>query len=234
MDVMVLVVDDEHEICDLLQMYLEQEGYRVHCVHDGIAALDAVSQFQPDIILLDILLPKLGGIEVCSHLRRQNDVPILFISCKGEDVDKIIALGIGGDDYVVKPFSPREVVARVKALMRRRRQLLAPNEIVYGNLRIDLSGRIVYAKGKKVRLSGTEFELLCLLARNPGVIYSAEEIFRKLWVNEPIEDTRTVMVHISNLRKKIESEPARPNCIITVWGAGYKFNGAPGMHNADM
>lgn len=223
-DAVILIVDDEVEICELVSMYLSQEGYQTPCVHDGPSAIQAAMEDQPDLILLDNLLPGLDGVEVCSRLRRYTNAPILFMSCKGEETDKIIALGVGGDDYIVKPFSPRELVARVKAHLRRHKQSTYRDVLQFGDLRIDITIRSVFSNGKRIKLSGTEFDILLLLAQQPGVVFGTEEIFRKLWSVDDLEDTRTVLVHISNLRKKIEIDPSQPAYILTVWGIGYQFN----------
>lgn len=220
----ILIVDDEVEICELVSMYLQQEGYETPCVHDGVGAMAAVVRYQPDLILLDNVLPGLSGVEVCAGLRQHTDAPILFMSCRGEETDKVVALGVGGDDYIVKPFSPRELVARVKAHLRRRRQTAARDVWQFGDLRIDIVNHAVSVGGKKIKLSGTEFDLLFLLAQQPGVVMRTDDIYRRLWSASDLEDTRTVLVHISNLRKKIESDPSSPSYILTVWGVGYQFN----------
>lgn len=224
-ETVILIVDDELEICELVSMYLSKEGYRTLSVHDGVSAVQAAVQYQPDLILLDNLLPDLNGVEVCAQLRQLVDAPILFMSCKGEESDKVIALGIGGDDYLVKPFSLREMVARVKAHLRRRNKVEKAHEILqYGSLCIDITSRCVWHNRHLVKLSGTEFDILVLLARNPGIIFSAEDIFRKVWSVDVNEDVRTVVVHVSNLRKKIENNSTQPTYILTAWGTGYQFN----------
>lgn len=224
-DTFILIVDDELEICELVSMYLEKEGYRTAYVHDGISAIQAAIRYQPDLILLDNLLPDLSGVEVCTQLRRLMDIPILFMSCKGEESDKVIALGMGGDDYIVKPFGLRELVARVKAHLRRSEKLELTNEVLqFGSLCIDITSRSVWRNRVQIKLSGTEFDILLLLALNPGVVFSAEDIFRKVWSAHVNEDVRTVIVHVSNLRKKIESSPTQPVYILTAWGTGYQFN----------
>lgn len=221
----ILIVDDEVEICELVSLYLAKEGYRTFCVHDGISAIQAAMEYQPDLILLDNVLPDLSGVEVCAQLRRLMDVPILFMSCKGEESDKVVALGIGGDDYIVKPFGLREVVARIKAHLRRKEKLQLANKVLrYGSLCIDTASRCVWLNQKKIKLSGTEFDILLLLAQHPGMVFSAEDIFRRVWSAQANEDVRTVTVHVSNLRKKIETNPAHPAYILTAWGTGYQFN----------
>lgn len=224
-DTVILIVDDELEICELVSMYLTKEGYRAIYVHDGVSAIQAAVQHQPDLILLDNLLPDLSGVEVCAQLRQIVDSPILFMSCKGEESDKVIALGIGGDDYIVKPFGLRELVARVKAHLRRRAKAEIAHEILqFGSLCIDITSRNVWHNRQAIKLSGTEFDILLLLAQNPGIIFSAEDIFRKVWSVNVNEDVRTVVVHVSNLRKKIENNSTQPAYILTAWGTGYQFN----------
>ena len=222
----VLIVDDEVEICELVSMYLHAEGCLTHSVHDGAGAVKAVEELRPDLILLDILMPGIDGVEACSRIRAISDAPIIFMSCREEDTDKVIALGVGGDDYLVKPFSMRELVARVKAHLRRRIGDFGKKQLVFGVLKIDLLHHSVTVDGKKIKLSGKEFEILELLAQHPGEVWSPERIFQKLWSQEHNADARTVLVHISNLRKKIERDSTQPNYILTVWGDGYQFNSA--------
>ena len=222
----VLIVDDEVEICELVSMYLNAEGCLTYSVHDGAGAVKAVAELHPDLILLDILMPGIDGVEACSRIRAISDAPIIFMSCREEDTDKVIALGVGGDDYLVKPFSMRELVARVKAHLRRRMDDFGKKQLVFGVLKIDLLHHSVTVDGKKIKLSGKEFEILELLAQQPGEVWSPERIFQKVWSREHNADARTVLVHISNLRKKIEHDSTQPNYIWTVWGDGYQFNSA--------
>ena len=227
----VLVVDDEPEISQLLSLYLAKEGYEVSVAGDGDQAIEIVRREKVDFVILDVLLPGLDGIEVCTELRKMTDVPIVFLSCRDEDIDKVMGLVAGGDDYITKPFSPRELVARVKAHLRRYRMVSVakekgrPSSLRYDGLEIDLDSCDVKVKGELVYLSHKEFELLSLLAQNPDRVFSADELFEKLWKMQSFGDIRTVMVHISNLRKKIERNPAAPEYILTVRGAGYKFSG---------
>lgn len=227
----VLVVDDEAEISQLVSLYLAKEGYDVIVAGDGAQAIDAVRRTKVDFVILDVLLPDLNGIEVCTELRKMTDVPVVFLSCRDEDMDKVMGLVAGGDDYMTKPFSPRELVARVKAHLRRYRMVSAAKEkgrppaLRYDGLEIDLESCNVSVRGEPVHLSHREFELLSLLAQNPDRVFSADEIFEKLWKMQSFGDIRTVMVHVSNLRKKIEQNPAAPEYVLTVRGAGYKFTG---------
>lgn len=226
----VLIVDDEPEISELLSLYLTKEGYEVATAIDGRQAMESVNNQKADLIILDVLLPGLDGIEVCTDLRKITDVPIIFLSCRGDDIDKVMGLVAGGDDYITKPFSPREIVARVKAHLRRYRMTAAakrdgvPDILGYSGLEINLKARVVRVHGQEVYLSHKEFEVLALLAQNPDRVFSADELFEKLWQMQSLGDIRTVMVHISNIRKKIEKNPAAPEFIVTVRGAGYKFN----------
>lgn len=226
----VLIVDDEPEISELLSLYLTKEGYEVATALDGRQALESIGKDKADLVILDVLLPGLDGIEVCTELRKVTDVPIIFLSCRGDDIDKVMGLVAGGDDYITKPFSPREIVARVKAHLRRYRMTTAaqqdggPDVLRYRGLEIDLKGCVVRVQGEEVYLSHKEYEVLSLLARNPDRVFSADELFEKLWQMQSLGDIRTVMVHISNIRKKIEKNPAAPEYIITVRGAGYKFS----------
>jgi DNA-binding response OmpR family regulator len=227
----ILVVDDEVEIGELLDLYLTKEGYEVATALDGRQAMDIVTNEKIDLIILDVLLPGLDGIEVCTEIRKITDVPIIFLSCRGDDIDKVMGLVAGGDDYITKPFSPREIVARVKAHLRRYRMTAAareepPRVLRYRGLEIDLPACVVRVRGQEVYLSHKEFEVLSLLAQNPDKVFSADELFERLWQMQSLGDIRTVMVHISNVRKKIEKNPAAPEYILTVRGAGYKFNGS--------
>lgn len=226
----ILVVDDEPEIGQVLNLYLTREGYDVVTASDGREALEVVARERVALVILDVLLPDLDGIEVCAEMRKTTDVPIVFLSCKSDEMDKIMGLAAGGDDYITKPFSPREVVARVKAHLRRYRMTQAANAsprkiLRYKGLEIDLEGCTVRVNGKEVYLSHREFEVLSLLAQNPDKVFSADSLFERLWHMQSLGDIRTVMVDISNIRKKIERNPATPEYILTVRGAGYKFNG---------
>lgn len=225
----ILVVDDEVEISNLINLYLSKNGFSVVNVYCGIDALNQVKSNNFDLIILDILLPDIDGLELCQQLRRQTNVPIIFLSCKCEDLDKILGFTVGGDDYITKPFSPGVLVARVKAHLRRDRlsNIKHNNEnalIEYPGLTINASTHNVHVNDKAVTLSATEFSLLTLLAKNPNIVFSSEQLYDLIWKENNIGDTRTVMVHVSNLRKKIERDPSNPEYIITLKGVGYKFN----------
>ncbi|MEK5057182.1 response regulator transcription factor [Paenibacillus shunpengii] len=239
----ILVLDDELEISELIRLYLEREQYHVTTVSTGQAAIQAVYELQPDLIILDILLPDMDGLEICRQIRDHTPAPILFLSCKGEDWDKISGLSVGADDYMTKPFSPGELVARVKAHLRRvHRQpqpVVTSNEVIYdrhildfGDLLINETTHEVHIRGTAVQLSATEFNILHKLACQPGRVFPTEQLFDFIWGADHYGDTRTVMVHISNLRKKIEANPSMPQYIQTVRGVGYKFHAQPAASGA--
>lgn len=224
----VLVVDDELEIVEMITLFLERENYAVMGLTDSTNVLEMVTEWSPDLVIMDVLLPGMDGIELCHHLRKFVDIPVLFVSCKSEDLDKVIGLTAGGDDYITKPFSPIELVARVKAHLRRnrmisKRQSVGTEIMKYDELEINLMTQEVQIEGKTISLSAREFKLLSQLAQHPGRIYSMNELYERVWGTDSISDTRTVMVHISNLRKKLELDPSNPLYIQTVRGAGYKF-----------
>ena len=224
----ILVVDDEIEIGELLTLYFSKSGFGVSTASTGFEALSLTSCMNPDLIILDINLPDIDGIELCQRLRQKTEVPIIFLSCKSGDMDKILGLTVG-DDYITKPFSPGELVARVKALFRRDRILVSKtkqqnNVLSFKGLSINPSSHTITVNGKCVELPAKEFDLLLLLASNPNVVFSIDQLYDSIWGWDDIGDTRTVMVHISNLRKKIEPDPRNPKYIITIKSVGYKFS----------
>lgn len=221
---LILVVDDEKAVCDLLKMYLEKEGFEVMVTHDGEEALKKVEHNHPGLILLDLMLPKKDGWTVCREIRKISDVPIIMLTARGEEFDRILGLELGADDYIAKPFSPREVVARVKAVLRRTQMQGGEKtkHLDYGYLFIDYEARMVKAKGKELTLTPKEFELLWFLARNPSRAYTREKLLELIWDYDFAGDSRTVDTHIKRLREKLE-EAGAPPCIKTVWGYGYKF-----------
>lgn len=227
----ILVVDDDRDIAGLIVIYLRNEGFDADTAHDGEAALEKLEREDNyDLVILDIMMPKLDGLEVCRRIRRDRDIPILMVSAKAEDMDKIFGLMTGADDYLVKPFNPLELLARVKSLLRRsyqynRSSAAVGNEDVIeaGPLRIDRRSHLVEADGKPVKLTTTEFGILALLAGSPGRVFSAEEIFQHVWKEKYFESNNTVMVHISKLRDKLEQD-AGDKLITTVWGVGYKID----------
>lgn len=222
----IVVVDQELEITDLLTLYLAREGYNVHTADNGITALTLIREVKPDLIILDLTLRGLGGIELCKYVRKSSNIPIMFLSYKNKDEDIVHALSIGADDYMTKPFSPSQLVARVKAHLRRQQQHPQPNHniLTYPGLEIDRSSYTVRVNGAVISLSCKEFDLLCLLAESPNQVFKLEHLYQLIWNTDSFGDTRTLMVHISNLRKKIEHDPTNPRFILTVRGVGYKFS----------
>ncbi|RBP90045.1 DNA-binding response OmpR family regulator [Cytobacillus firmus] len=222
----ILIVDDDRQIADLIEVYLKNDGYIIDKAGDGIEALKKLEQASPDLIVLDIMMPKMDGLEFCKYVRKNNQVPILMVSAKAEDMDKIMGLMTGADDYMIKPFNPLELAARVKALLRRANYKTTgkDDDVLYiGSLAIEKRSHGVTAEGSEIKLTAREFEILYLLAKNRGRVYASEEIFEKVW-NEPGEGSnKTVMVHISNLREKLEAAVPGESIIQTVWGVGYKI-----------
>jgi len=221
----ILLVDDEPLIVKGLKFALEQDGYEIDTAQDGEIAIEKARSGQYDIILLDVMLPKASGIEVCQTIRESSDVPIIMLTAKGEDMDKILGLEYGADDYMTKPFNILEVKARIKTILRR---VGAPREsakldIVAGALRINIGSRTVEAHGENINLTVKEFDLLQLFMNNPGKVYSRDELLETVWGFDYPGDFRTVDVHIRRLREKIEPDPANPRYIITKWGVGYFF-----------
>jgi two-component system response regulator ResD len=223
----VLVIDDEPRILEVVQKYLTREGYQVETARDGEAALMNFSAHNPDIIVLDLMLPKIDGLEVFRRMRARSSVPVIMLTAKGEETDRVVGLELGADDYMTKPFSPRELVARVKAVLRRATSgsMLYTGErpITRGDLRIDPRARSVEAQGKAVELTSKEFDLLWFLASHPGQVFTRTQLLDNIWGYEFYGDASTVTVHVRRVREKIETDPANPHYITTVWGVGYKF-----------
>ncbi len=224
----VLVVDDEKLIVKGIRFSLEQDGMSVDVAYDGEEALEAAHRTHYDVILLDVMLPKMSGFEVCQQIREFSDIPIIMLTAKGDDMDKILGLEYGADDYITKPFNILEVKARIKAIMRRsskaRREDLDDESIlVFGNMRVDTDGRRVFIDGREVNLTAKEFDLLELLMNHPNKVYGREKLLNDVWGYEYPGDVRTVDVHIRRLREKIEPNPSEPNFIHTKWGVGYYF-----------
>ena len=220
----ILVVDDEKKIVDILKAYLEKEGYKVIVAYEGKAALNMARAEVPDLIILDLMLPEISGWDVCRTLRAQSNVPIIMLTARDEDTDKIVGLEIGADDYVTKPFNPKELVSRVRAILRRAEGMAAkPKKIEYPDLSIDLERHEVRAVGKLVELTPTEFDLLKVLAESPGRVYSRMQLLDKVQGEAYEGYERTIDSHIKNLRKKVEINPDQPKYILTVRGIGYKF-----------
>lgn len=226
----ILVVEDDATLLDVLKYNLEKEGYLVITAADGAQALESARAERPDLIILDIMLPGLSGFEVCRILRKEMIVPILMLTAKTEEVDKIVGLEIGADDYMTKPFSMRELLARIRAMLRRAEiGRLEPagdqQRLKAGDLEIDVARHQVFLGGTKTELSPKEFDLLAFLARHRGFVFSREQLLEKVWGYDYTGDARTVDVHVRWLRQKIESDPAHPKRLVTVRGAGYKLEG---------
>lgn len=223
----IMVVDDEPQILDVVQKYLSREGFQVSTARDGEAALTTFSTNKPDLVVLDLMLPKMDGLEVFRRLRIQTAVPVIMLTAKGEETDRIVGLELGADDYITKPFSPRELVARVKAVLRRANTAsvseAGARPLVRGDVRIDPRARSVQVGEKAVDLTGKEFDLLWFLASHPGQVFTRTQLLDNVWGYEFYGDASTVTVHVRRLREKIESDPANPVYISTVWGVGYKF-----------
>ena len=223
----VLLVDDEKLIVKGIRFSLEQDGMEVDCAYDGEEALTYARNNTYDMILLDIMLPKLTGFEVCQQIREFSNVPIIMLTAKGDDMDKILGLEYGADDYITKPFNILEVKARIKAIIRRTESKTVAKEnanvLESGSLRLDCEGRRVYIAGKEISLTAKEFEVLELLMRNPNKVYSRENLLKLVWGTDYPGDVRTVDVHIRRLREKVESNPSEPKFVHTKWGVGYYF-----------
>ncbi len=223
----ILVVDDEQLIVKGLKFSLEQEGYEVECVYDGVEAVEKASQFYYDLILLDVMLPGLTGYEVCQKIRESSDVPVIMLTAKSEDIDKIMGLEYGADDYITKPFNILEVKARIKAIFRRNSKKETPNRnssvLEFGDMSIDKTKHVVKVKGEEINLTAKEFDLLEFLAKEPERVYSREELLGAVWESDSPGDLRTVDVHVRRLREKIEKNPANPEYVHTKWGVGYFF-----------
>lgn len=225
----IMIVEDEKEIADLLKDYLVEEHFEVIVASDGLEAVRLFRETRPQLMILDIMLPHLNGIEVCRTIRSESSIPIIMLSAKKSDVDKILGLGIGADDYVVKPFSPGEVIARVRAQLRRVNQLsspMPPSDIIrHKDLELDLKAYEVSVRNQPVQCSAKEFEVLRFLVLHPNQVLTREQIFQNVWGFEERGDLNTVTVHIKKIREKIERDPANPTLIKTVWGVGYKLDG---------
>lgn len=223
----VLVVDDEKPIADILEFNLKNDGYEVICAYDGAEALKLVEEHTPDLILLDIMLPEKDGMEVCKEVRKKYDMPIIMLTAKDSEIDKVLGLELGADDYVTKPFSTREILARVKANLRRHQQIATANqenesnEIAIGSLVIHPDAYIVSKRGETIELTHREFELLYYLAKHPGQVMTREHLLQTVWGYDYFGDVRTVDVTVRRLREKIEDNPSHPGWLVTRRGVGY-------------
>ncbi len=224
----ILVVDDEATTRRTLQAYLEQEGYSVHTAADGLAALSAARDLKPDLIVLDIMLPGMDGVEVLRALRKESSVYVLMLTAKADETDKVVGLTMGADDYLTKPYSPRELVARVKAMLRRAQADETPAApLSFHSIRIDAEAHRVWVRDQSADLTALEFDILLALARHPGRVLSREQLIEQVWGHDYYGDDRVVDVHIGRIRKKLEEDPANPTLIVTVRGAGYRFEDEP-------
>ena len=224
----ILIIEDEVSIAELEKDYLELSGFEVDMEHSGDTGLDKALKNEFDLIILDLMLPGMDGFEICRRIREQKNIPVLMVSAKKEDIDKIRGLGLGADDYMTKPFSPSELVARVKAHLARYERLIGTgiqeNDIIeIRGLKIDKTARRVYVNGEEKAFTTKEFDLLTFLAENPNHVFKKEELFNKIWDMESLGDIATVTVHIKKIREKIEFNTSKPQYIETIWGVGYRF-----------
>ena len=221
----ILIVDDDENICELLRLYLEKDGFETIVANDGEQAVEYASKYSPDLILLDIMLPKLDGWQVCREIRKTSDTPIIMLTAKGETFDKILGLELGADDYVSKPFDTKEVIARIKAVLRRSHEndkSSQVNEVRYDKLRINLTNYELEVNGVKIDTPPKELELIYHLASNPSRVYTRDQLLDEVWGFDYYGDSRTVDVHVKRLREKLENVSDQW-CLKTVWGVGYKF-----------
>jgi DNA-binding response OmpR family regulator len=224
----VLVVDDDTTVADVVRRYLERDGYSVLLAGDGETALRLAAEHPPDLVVLDLMLPGIDGLEVCRRLRADSDVPVVMLTALGEESDRIAGLQLGADDYVTKPFSPRELALRVGSVLRRAgssTQPVAAEVLRDGDLEVDVAARRAHKNGLEIALTGRELDLLIFLMRHPGQAYDRAELLEKVW-GWTFGDHSTVTVHVRRLREKVEDDPARPQRISTVWGVGYRFDPA--------
>ncbi len=223
----VMIVDDDQHIAELISLYLSKEGYETMEIYDGREAVEKIGSFQPDMLLLDLMLPGMDGYKVCTEIRKISDIPVIMLTAKGETFDKVLGLELGADDYMVKPFDPKELVARVKAVLRRYDQKASQKEdknkkLVFSDLEINISNYTVEYHGEYVDFPPKEFELLHYLAEHPNQVFTREQLLDRIWGYEYIGDTRTVDVHIKRIREKLNKQEQNWS-IKTVWGVGYKF-----------
>jgi two-component system response regulator ResD len=224
-DTRILVIEDEPMVAEVVERYLRRDGYDVRAASDGSAGIDAFETYQPDLIVLDLMLPGIDGMEVCRRVRASSATPIIMLTAKGEEVDKLVGLEVGADDYMTKPFSPRELAARVKAVLRRStpQSKVDGDALRFNGLRINGRTRTVENSGTRIHLTAREFDLLFFLASHPNQVFTRDQLLDSVWDFEFPGDGNTVTVHIRRLRSKLESDPSRPRYLKTVWGVGYKF-----------
>jgi DNA-binding response OmpR family regulator len=230
----ILVVDDEPAICEVVALYLESAGYAVHTAPDGRRALQALTDALPDLVILDVMLPEVDGFEITRRLRLEGTTPIILLTARREEADRIEGLDLGADDYVVKPFSPHELVSRVRAVLRRaqgsaqngdRPPEHGPAALTFEGLTVDVTSRIVRVDGGEVTLTAKEFDLLWFLASHPRQVFNREQLLAQVWGETQYIDSSTVTVHVRRLREKLEADPSNPRYVQTVWGVGYRFGG---------
>ena len=224
----ILVCDDDKEIVEAIEIYLSQEGYKVLKAYDGEEALELLDKHKVDLLIIDVMMPRLDGIRATLKIREKQNMPIIILSAKSEDADKILGLNVGADDYMTKPFSPSELVARVKAHMERYNRLVGSgtvkNDIIeIRGIKIDKTARRIWVNGEEKTFTTKEFDLLTFLAENPNRVFTKAELFRQIWDMESVGDIATVTVHIKKIREKIEFNTAKPQYIETIWGVGYRF-----------
>lgn len=227
----ILVVDDDATVAEVVGRYLEREGFEVQSVEEGRAALTKAAEWDPDLVVLDLMLPGLDGLEVCRRLRAMGPVPVIMLTARGEESDRVVGFEVGADDYVSKPFSPRELTLRVKSVLRRARSVpqspapggAQPHPLRAGPLELDLAARRASRHGTALPLTTLEFDLLHFFIRNPGQVFTREELLQQVW-GYSFGDTSTVTVHVRRLREKVEDDPSAPRHIQTVWGSGYRFD----------
>ncbi len=225
----ILIIEDQQSIAELIKDYLEINNFQVDIKNNGQEGLEYALAKDYDLILLDLMLPDIDGFEICKKIRKEKNIPILIISARGEDIDKIRGLGLGADDYISKPFSPNELVARVRAHLNRFNRLTGKtektkNEIHIKNLTINQTARRVYLDNKEIAFTTKEFEILNFLASHPNIVFSKERLYERIWGNDSYGDMATIAVHIKKIRDKIEKDPQKPRFIDTLWGSGYRFN----------
>lgn len=223
----ILICDDERDIVSALKIYLEAEGYDTVCAYTGLEALAVLERQPVQLVLLDVMMPQMDGITAMARLREKWNIPVILLTAKSEDTDKVLGLNVGADDYVTKPFNPVELLARVRSQLRRYLKLgggsVAPSRITIGGISLDTAANRVLLDGEPVELTPREFDILSLLMRNAGTVFSPREIYRRLWQEEPIGAEKAVAVHIRHLREKLEINPAEPRWLKVVWGKGYKM-----------
>ena len=221
----ILVVEDEPMVAEVVDSYLRHEGFDTMVVNDGATALNAVDRFMPDLVVLDLMLPGLDGFEVCRRMRASSETPVIMLTARGQEGDKLLGLGLGADDYVTKPFSPKELVARVKVVLRRTKTgaVSDPERLRFGDLRINERSRVVEDGRGEIKLTAREFDLLLFMAKHAGQVFTRDKLMDSVWDFDFAGDASTVTVHIRRLRSKVEVDPSRPRHVKTVWGVGYKF-----------